>query len=168
VAVSVPNLADGAAGLSFNWQLFNSNGSSNLTESGSTSAVSNTSQNGCPSGTLTSFNVTSDGIIQGVFSNGQTTTIGQVVLANFGDPQGLSNIGNNNYAATLSSGAASIGTAGTNGLGSIQGGALEGSNVNMATEFANLIMAERDYQANAKAIMTADVVTQTAINLIQS
>lgn len=167
VAVSVPNLTDGASSLSFNWQLFTSKGSANLTESGAPSAASNTSQDGFSSGTLTSFNVTSDGIIQGVFSNGQTTTIGQVALANFANPQGLSNSGMNNYAATLSSGAASIGTAGTGGLGSVQGGALEQSNVDMATEFSNLIMAERDYQANAKAIMTADNVTQTTINLIQ-
>jgi flagellar hook protein FlgE len=168
VAVSVPNLTDGASGLNFNWQLFNSQGSANLTESGAPSSASNTSQDGCSSGTLTSFNVTPDGIIQGVFSNGLTTTVGQVALANFANPQGLSNSGGNNYAATLSSGAASIGTAGSGGLGSIQGGALEQSNVDMATEFANLIMAERDYQANAKAIMTADDVTQTTINLIQS
>jgi flagellar hook protein FlgE len=168
VAVSVPNLADGASGLSFNWQLFNSQGSSNLTESGAPSAAVSTSQDGLASGTLTSFTITSDGTIQGVFSNGQTTTIGQVALASFANPQGLSNVGGNNYAATLSSGAANIGTAGSGGLGGIQGGALEESNVDMATEFANLIMAERDYQANAKAIMTADDVTQTTINLIQT
>jgi flagellar hook protein FlgE len=164
----VPNLNDGAAPLNFTWQLFNSQGSANVTESGAPSAASNTSQDGFSSGTLTSFNVTPTGVIQGVFSNGQTTTVGQVVLANFANPQGLSNSGGNNYAATLSSGAASIGTAGSDGLGSIQGGALEQSNVDMATEFSNLIMAERDYQANAKAIMTADDVTQTTINLIQT
>jgi len=168
VSVSVPNLSDGASGLSFAWQLFNSQGTANVTESGSASAASNTSQDGYSSGTLTSFNVTSDGVIQGVFSNGQTTTLGQVALANFANPQGLSNSGGNNYAATLASGAANIGTAGTEGRGSIQGAALEQSNVDMATEFASLIMAERDYQANAKAIMTADDVTQTVLNLIQT
>jgi flagellar hook protein FlgE len=168
IAVSVPHLSDGASGLSFGWQLFNPQGTANVTESGSASAASNTSQNGYSSGTLTSFNVTSDGIIQGVFSNGQTTTLGQVALANFANPQGLSNSGGNNYAATLASGAAIIGTAGSNGLGSIEGGALEESNVDMATEFANLIMAERDYQANAKAIMTADDVTQAVLSLIQT
>jgi flagellar hook protein FlgE len=168
VAVTVPNLSDGASTLNFNWQLFNSQGSPNVTESGSPSAASNSSQDGYASGTLTSFSVESNGTIQGVFSNGQTSVLGQVALANFANPQGLINSGENDYSATLSSGAATIGAAGSNGLGSIQGGALEQSNVDMATEFANLIMAERDYQANAKAITTADDVNQTAINLIQT
>ncbi len=167
VAVSVPNLSDGATGLNFNWQLFNSSGSPNVAESGAASAVSNTSQDGFSSGTLSSFNITSDGIIHGVFSNGQTTVLGQVALANFANPQGLSNTGGNNYQASFSSGAAVIGGAGLGGRGTIQEGSLEQSNVDIATEFADLIMAERDYQANAKAITTADNVTQTAINLIQ-
>jgi len=168
VAVSITTLADGASGLNFTWQLFNSQGTSNITESGAASAASNISQNGFAGGTLTSFNVTSDGVIQGLFSNGQTVTLGQVALANFANLQGLNNVGDNNYAATISSGAATIGAAGAGGLGTIQDGALEQSNVDMASEFTNLIMAERDYQANAKAIMTADDVTQTAISLIQS
>ena len=167
VALSVTGLADGASTLNVNWQLFNSQGTSNLTESGTASAASNISQNGFSGGTLTSFNVTSDGVIQGLFSNGETITLGQVALANFANLQGLENVGGNDYAATLASGPAIIGGAGSGGLGTIQDGALEESNVDMATEFANLIMAERDYQANAKAITTADNVTQTAINLIQ-
>ena len=167
VALSVTGLADGASTLNVNWQLFNSQGTSNLTESGTASAASNISQNGFSGGTLTSFNVTSDGVIQGLFSNGETITLGQIALANFANLQGLENVGGNDYAATLASGPAIIGGAGSGGLGTIQDGALEESNVDMATEFANLIMAERDYQANAKAITTADNVTQTAINLIQ-
>ena len=167
VGLSIAGLADGASTLNVNWQLFNSQGTSTITESGTASAASNISQNGFSGGTLTSFNVTSDGVIQGLFSNGETVTLGQVALANFANLQGLENVGGNNYAATLASGAAIIGGAGSGGLGTIQDGALEESNVDMATEFANLIMAERDYQANAKAITTADNVTQTAINLIQ-
>ena len=167
VAVSTTTLADGGSGLNFNWQLFNSQGTPNVTESGAASAASNISQNGFAGGTLTSFNVTSDGVIQGLFSNGQTVTLGQVALANFANPGGLNNVGDNNYAASIASGAATIGAAGTGGLGTIQDGALEQSNVDMASEFAKLIMAERDYQANAKAIMTADAVTQTAIGMIQ-
>ena len=168
VALSVPTFADGAAALNFNWQLYNAQGSPTITQSGSPSAVSNTSQDGYSSGTLTSFSITSDGIVHGVFSNGQTTVVGQVALANFANPQGLINNGENNYLATFSSGAADIGAAGLGGRGTVQDGSLEQSNVDIATEFANLIMAERDYQANAKAITTADTVTQTAINLIQS
>jgi flagellar hook protein FlgE len=167
VALSIAGLADGASTLSINWQILNSQGTSNITESGTASSASNISQDGFSGGTLTSFNVTSDGVIQGLFSNGETVTLGQVALANFANLQGLQNVGGNNYAATLASGAAIVGGAGSGGLGTIQDGTLEESNVDMATEFANLIMAERDYQANAKAITTADNVTQTAINLIQ-
>jgi flagellar hook protein FlgE len=163
--ISVPNLSDGASNLNFTWQLFNSQGSSNVTEAGAPSAASNTSQDGYSSGTLTSFKVTPDGTIEGVFSNGQTTVLGEVALASFADPQGLTINTGNNYVATPSSGLADIGAAETGGRGSIQGGALEQSNVDIATEFANLITAERDYQANAKAITTADELTQTAINL---
>ena len=166
-ALSVADLADGASTLNINWQLLNSQGTPNITESGTASAASNISQNGFSGGTLTSFDVTSDGVIEGLFSNGQTVTLGQVALANFANLQGLEDVGGNNYAATVASGAALIGGAGSGGLGTIQDGTLEESNVDMATEFANLIMAERDYQANAKAITTADNVTQTAINLIQ-
>jgi len=168
VAVTASTLADGASGLNFNWQLLDSEGNPMITESGSASAASDISQNGFAGGTLSSFDVTSDGEIQGLFSNGQTITLGQIALANFANPQGLNNVGGNNYEATLASGAPTIGGTGSGGLGTIQDGALEQSNVDMATEFANLIMAERDYQANAKAIMTADNVTQTAINLIQA
>jgi flagellar hook protein FlgE len=166
--ITVPNLTDGASSLNFSWQLFNSQGSPNVTQSGAPSAASNASQDGYSSGTLTSFNVTSDGIIQGVFSNGQTTVLGEVALANFANPQGLTNNGGNTYLATLSSGLAGIGAPESGGRGSIKGDSLEQSNVDMATEFANLIMAERDYQANAKAITTADEVTQAAISLKQS
>ncbi|MGO8789342.1 MAG: flagellar hook protein FlgE [Terriglobia bacterium] len=164
-AITVPNLADGASSMNFSWQLFNSQGSPNVTQAGAASAASNTSQSGFSSGTLTSFSITSDGTIQGAYSNGQTTVLGEVALANFANPQGLTDTSGNDYLVTAASGAAITGTAGAGGLGTIQGGAVEESNVDIATEFANLITAERDYQANAKAITTADDITQTAINL---
>lgn len=163
--ITVPNLADGASSLNFSWQLFNSQGTPNLTQAGAPSAASSTSQDGYSSGTLTSFNVTSNGTIQGVFSNGQTTVLGEVALANFTNPQGLIDTSGNDYLVSVASGAATTGVAGAGGLGTIQGDAVEQSNVDIATEFANLITAERDYQANAKALTTADEVTQAAISL---
>jgi flagellar hook protein FlgE len=163
--ITVPNLADGASSLNFSWQLFNPQGTPNVTQAGAASAASSTSQDGYASGTLTSFNVTSNGTIQGAFSNGQTTVLGQVALANFTNPQGLIDTSGNDYLVSVASGAATTGIAGTGGLGTIQGGAVEQSNVDIATEFANLITAERDYQANAKALTTADEVTQAAISL---
>lgn len=163
--ITVPNLADGAANLKFSWNLFNSQGKSNVTQSGAASAASNTSQDGYASGTLTSFTVDSQGMIQGVFSNGQTTVLGQVALANFANSEGLTKTAGNDYQATISSGLASTGGAGAGGRGTIEGGSLEQSNVDMATEFSNLILAERDYQANAKAVTTEDTIAQTALNL---
>ena len=151
--------------MNFTWQLFNADGSPNVTQAGAASAASNTSQDGYSSGTLTSFNVGSDGTLDGVFSNGQSTVLGKVALAGFANPQGLTDTSGSDYLVTTASGAASVGIAAAGGRGTIQGGAVEQSNVDIATEFANLILAERDYQANAKAITTADEITQTAINL---
>ena len=163
--ITVPNLADGASSLNFTWNLFNPDGSPNVTQAGAATAASKTSQDGYSSGTMTSFSVGSDGTLDGVFSNGQTTVLGKVALANFANPQGLTATSGSDYLETASSGAATIGLAAAGGRGTIQGNAVEQSNVDMATEFANLIMAERGYQANAKSITTADEITQTAINL---
>jgi flagellar hook protein FlgE len=92
--------------------------------------------------------------------------LGQIALASFTNQQGLSRNGSNEFLASLSSGQANIGVPGTGGRGTLSGGALEQSNVDIATQFAQLIVAERSYQANAKSVTTFDTVTQTAINLI--
>ena len=106
-----------------------------------------------------------DGTIHGVFSNGQNIALGQLALASFPNAEGLSRDGGNNYTATLSSGVPTVGAPGTAGRGIVSGGALERSNVDIATEFARLITAERGYQANARVITVSDEVTQEAINL---
>jgi flagellar hook protein FlgE len=111
--------------------------------------------------------VTRAGIIQGIFSNGQTNALGQVALATFPNEQGLIRNGSNEFLSSLASGAANVGVPGTGGRGSLSGGAREEANVDIATQFAQLILAERDYQANAKSLTTFDDVTQTAINLVQ-
>jgi flagellar hook protein FlgE len=132
-----------------------------------TSAASSTLQNGYPAGTLTSYTIDNTGTIQGSFSNGQTVPIAQIALATFSNVQGLLRNGSNNFLPSLSSGAANIGVPGAGGRGSITGGSLELSNADIATEFSQLILAERGYEANAKAITTFDQVTQDAINLKQ-
>jgi len=166
--ISIKGLADGAANMTnLSWNLYDSSGNPLLTQVASPSAQSSTSQNGYSSGTLTSFTIGSDGTIQGTFSNGQTAPIAQLALANFSNEQGLERVGGNNYVATLASGEAAIGTPGSGGRGSITGGALEQSNVDIATEFANLIVAQRGFQANAKVVTTFDQVTQDTINLKQ-
>jgi flagellar hook protein FlgE len=155
--VNVPNLADGANGLDLTWQLFNpTTGTAEITQVAGQSNVSSTTQDGYASGALQSFTINSDGTIQGVFSNGQTLTLGQVALATFQNTQGLQLNGDNTYLATPAAGIPSIGAPNTGGRGTIVGQSLEASNVDMTTELSNLIVAERNYQANARAISTAD------------
>jgi flagellar hook protein FlgE len=138
-----------------------------LTQTASPSATATTFQNGYSSGRLQSFNISTDGTIQGIFSNNQTLALGQIALANFTSPQGLSRVGQNSFQSTQASGAPVIGVAGTGGRGVITGSALEGSNVDIATEFSNMILTQRGFQANAKVITTFDQVTQEAINMKQ-
>jgi flagellar hook protein FlgE len=165
--IAINGFADGASNLTFNWQTFGTNGAGLLTQVAGASATSATLQNGYASGTLSSFNIDNTGTIQGVFTNGQTVPIAQIALATFSNEQGLERNGSNNFLPSLSSGQANIGIAGTGGRGAITGGSLELSNADIATEFSHLILAERGYQANARAITTFDQVTQDAINLKQ-
>jgi len=132
------------------------------------SSTYSTQTDGYSSGSLQTFSVAADGTIQGVFSNGATLALGQVALASFTNVQGLLKTGSNSYLASLSSGQATIGAPNTGGLGAVTGGALEQSNVDIATEFSNLILAQRDYQANAQTVTTLDQVSQYAINMIQN
>ena len=99
------------------------------------------------------------------FTNGQSRALGQVALANFPNPQGLQQLGNNAWADTFGAGEVVLGAAGSGNFGAIQSGGLEGSNVDLAEQLVNLITAQRNFQANAQVISTADTVTQTIINL---
>jgi len=165
--IAISGFANGASNLSFDWQLYGSDGSGLITQVAGASAASSTLQNGYASGTLSSYTIDNTGTIEGSFTNGQTIPIAQIALASFANLQGLSRAGANDFTPTLASGAASIGVAGTGGRGTITGGSLEESNADISTEFAALILAERGYEANAKAITTFDQVTQDAINLKQ-
>lgn len=140
---------------------------SELTGLSGSSDVAVFSQDGYARGVLESFAVGSDGTINGVFSNGVTQVVGQVALATFANLGGLSRSGNNMFAETPSSGVAQVGVPGTGGLGKILGGELEGSNVDLSTEFSNLIITQRGYQASARTVTAADTVLQEAINLIR-
>jgi flagellar hook protein FlgE len=165
--IAITGLADGASNLTLNWNLYDPNNGGLLTQVSGPSATSATQQDGYSSGTLVDYTIGSDGTIQGVFSNGQTTPLGQIALASFSNDQGLSRNGSNELLSTLASGAANVGAPTTGGRGALTGGSLEQSNVDIATQFAQLIVAQSSYQANAKSITTFDQVTQTAINLVQ-
>jgi flagellar hook protein FlgE len=163
--ITIAALADGANNLTFAWNVFDAGGAGLLTQVAGPSATSATQQDGFSSGSLVSYIIGADGTIQGTFSNGQTSALGQIALASFTNQQGLSRSGSNDFLATLSSGQANVGIPGTGGRGTLSGGALEQSNVDIATQFAQLIVAERSYQANAKSVTTFDEVTQATLNL---
>jgi flagellar hook protein FlgE len=165
--ITIAGLADGASAMNITWNLQDVSGNSLLTQTASSSATANTLQDGYGSGTLLDFNISSDGTIQGSFSNSQTLALGQIVLANFANPQGLLRVGQNSFQTTLASGAPVIGVAGTGGRGTVTGSALEQSNVDIATEFANMIVTQRGYQANARVVTTFDQLTQDTINMKQ-
>ncbi|MGB7334041.1 MAG: flagellar hook-basal body complex protein, partial [Terriglobales bacterium] len=147
--------------------LFDSAGNGLVTQTAAASSTTSIQQDGAASGTLQNFAIGSDGTITGSFSNGTTATVGQIALASFADEQGLSRNGDNTYSPTLASGQATVGTPTSGGLGSITDNALEQSNVDIATEFANLIVAQRSYEANARVVTTFDQIAQDTIALKQ-
>jgi flagellar hook protein FlgE len=135
------------------------------TQYGGKDGVNSLSTDGFAAGTLTGFSVGSDGTLTGSYSNGQTSALGQIVLANFANQNGLTDLGNNEYAQTAASGVAQISAPGSTNHGVLQGGAVEDSNTDLTSELVNLITAQRNYQANAQTIKTQQTVDQTLINL---
>ena len=168
IPFQVTGLTDGAADLNIQFNLHDSSGNPVITQTDAASATSGDTQDGRKSGTLTNFEVGADGTISGTYSNGETSALGQVAVATFYNSQGLVRTGNNNYSASSGSGPASIGVAGTGGRGTITGGAIENSNVDVATEFAKMIVAQQAYQANAKTVTTLDQISQTIIQMIST
>jgi flagellar hook protein FlgE len=164
--ITFSGLSDGASNLNLTWNLFGANGSANLSQVDQTSAVASTTQDGYSSGIYSGFSIGSDGTVTATFNNGQKLNVGQLALGNVVNLQGLQDLSNGEYETTLASGSATIGTSGTAGLGAMQGGALEASNVNISAEFSDLIIAQRAFEANSKAITTFDTVTQETINMI--
>lgn len=132
---------------------------------GSTFGVNSLTQDGYTSGHMTGFSTGSDGIVTGRYSNGQTKPLGQVVLANFSNAQGLQPQGNNQWVETATSGAPLVGVPGSSSLGVLQTSATEDSNVDLTAELVNMITAQRAYQANAQTIKTQDQIMQTIVNL---
>ena len=128
-------------------------------------SVTSVTQDGYTTGRLIGIDVDSTGVVQARFTNGRSLELGQVAVANFANAQGLQQLGNTNWAETFGSGQAVRGQAGNSGFGLIQSGALEASNVDITAQLVNMITAQRNFQANAQMIQTADQVTQTIINI---
>lgn len=153
--------------MSFNWNLYNANAAPQIGQTVGTSTATASTQNGFASGSYKSFSVDSAGVISAEFSNGQIQNIGQIAVASVTNVEGLTLAGGNNYQTTESSGAASVGAPGAGGRGTIEDDTLEQSNVDISTEFANLIVAQRAFEANSKTVTTFDTVTQETINMIR-
>ncbi len=138
---------------------------SGTTQFGSAFSVNSLSQDGYTSGHLAGFNVGKDGKIVGRYTNGQSNILGQVVLANFSNPNGLQQLGNNAWSESSTSGPALVSTPNSGSLGVLQSSAVEDSNVDLTAELVNMITAQRVYQANAQTIKTQDQLLQTLVNL---
>jgi flagellar hook protein FlgE len=168
-SAAFPNvsLISGANDITFSWDTFNPDGSTNLVSyaSDTGSGTSSIDQDGFGVGALSSVVIDPDGIITGLFTNGDVRSLSQVALANFNNPQGLLASGENEFAQTPGSGQPSVGTPQSGGRGSVAGSVLELSNVDLAEEFTSLIINERGFQANSRVITTNDSLLQEAINL---
>ena len=135
------------------------------TQFGSNFNVNALTQNGYTTGRLTALDIDEAGVVRARFTNGQTRTLGQLALADFPNAQGLRQLGDTTWAESFESGIPLVGVPGSGSLGLVQSGALEGSNVDLTEQLVNMITAQRNFQANAQVISTADTVTQTIINI---
>jgi flagellar hook protein FlgE len=170
IGIVTPDFTNGAdpfAAGTLEWRLYDDNGTPIITGYPIPSTTSATNTDGYPPGNLTSIIFDADGILQGVFDNGQVEEMAQLAVAQFNNPKGLLRMGRNLYAETNSSGTPSIGSANTGGRGTVVGSSLESSNVDIATEFTRMLVFERGYQANSKIITASDTITQTAIGLVR-
>jgi flagellar hook protein FlgE len=142
-------------------------GLTGITQFAAPSAVNNQSQDGYASGTLAGMSVDQNGVITGTYSNGQQLAIGKLAIAMFQDNEGLGQAGGNLFTQTNQSGLAAVGSASAGGAGSITGGALEQSNVDLASQMVDMITQERAFQSDSKTIQTADQMLQTITQLVQ-
>jgi flagellar hook protein FlgE len=135
------------------------------TQYGDQFGVTSETQDGYTTGQLSGVSVSSTGVVQAKYTNGQSKALGQVAIANFADQQGLQQVDNTNWVQTFMSGPAVYGQAGGAGVGMIQSGAVENSNVDITTQLVNMITAQRAFQANAEMVSTENQITQTVIGI---
>jgi flagellar hook protein FlgE len=153
--------ATGAANMSITFD-FNQ-----TTQFGDNFGVTAVQQNGFTTGKLTGISIDQTGVVQARFTNGRSVNLGQIALANFANPQGLQQLGHASWSATNGSGAVVMGSASNSGFGNIQSGSLEQSNVDTTAALVDMIIAQRNFQANAQMIQTQDQITQTVIQSIR-
>jgi flagellar hook protein FlgE len=167
VPISITGLADGANDLNINWNLATDKGTGTplVTQYANTSAVSASTQDGVPASQVTSVSIANGGAITAQFSDGSQVVVGQLALASVSNPDSLIATGQNNYEVGADTATPVIGVPGTGTLGAVEGGSLEASTVDIATEFTNLIVYQNAYEANSKVISTLDQMTQNLLNL---
>ena len=136
-----------------------------MTQYGAAFAVNRITQDGYTTGRLSGVDIDKQGIVFARFTNGQSTVQGQVALANFANSQGLLSLGNNNWAESFESGSALVGSPATGSFGQIQSGALEDANIDLSQELVNLIVAQRNFQANTQVIQAESAVTQSILQI---
>jgi flagellar hook protein FlgE len=165
VTFTTPAWSNGAAAQTIVWDIVDANQNVGLTGFASPSATSSKSQNGTSAGMVDSITINDDGSIVATFGAGQTAPIAKIALANFANPKGLVKLGSNRYGESIVAGLANVGPAGTGGRGTLIGSALEQSNVDIAQEFTQMILAQRGYQANSKTITVSDELLVDTLNL---
>lgn len=165
IAIPITGLADGASDMNINWNVYNSTGAPTITQFAQPSAASSTSQNGVQASQVTQISIANGGTIIANYSNGSQQVIGQIALAAISNPDSLISAGENNYEAGADTAAPVVGTPGTGSRGTVEAGALESSNVDIATEFTNLIVYQNAYQANSRVISTLDQLYQDLLSL---
>jgi flagellar hook protein FlgE len=165
LSFTTPNWTTGAQASTISWDLVDANSIVSLTGFASPSATSSKSQNGAAAGMIDAISISADGSIVATFGAGQTVAVGQLALAQFNNPKGLVKMGSNRYGESQAAGIPNVGVAGTGGRGTLIGSALEQSNVDIAQEFTQMILAQRGYQANSKTITVSDELLVDTLNL---
>jgi flagellar hook protein FlgE len=156
-------LADGAADLNINWNLFDTTGNPLVTQYASASTTTGTSQDGVQAATVTGTSLQNGGQLVASYSNGTHRVLAQLALASIANPNTLVGLANNQFQVNVGTSTPSVGASGTSTRGNIVAGSIEASNVDMATELTNLIVYQRGYQADSKAITAIDQMQQTLI-----
>jgi flagellar hook protein FlgE len=164
--ISAPGLVDGAADLNITWNLYDFN-TPDITQYAQASATSAVAQNGSAAANLVSVGLADGGIVLAQYSNGQQVDVGQMALASIRNPESLIAAGDNNFQASSLTALPAIGVPGSGGRGTVVGGSVESSTVDIATEFTNLIVFQRSYEANAHVVTTIDQLSQDTIALKQ-